>query len=90
MPWNESLFTLFIHNPSDEYDFVLLPRDEDQDISSFLSNAFLLEEHKLAIATWILKPLFKEAKTAFMQAHQTFRDLQDDKNVSSTSASDYY
>ena len=41
---------------SDGYDFVPLPATEEP---------FLVMEDKLAIATWVLKPLFRQAREAF-------------------------
>lgn len=44
---------------SDEFDFVYLPPEGE---------AFLVVEGKLAIATWAVKPLFREARQAFRVA----------------------
>lgn len=44
---------------SDEFDFVYLPPEGE---------AFLVVEGKLAVATWAIKPLFREARQGFRAA----------------------
>jgi hypothetical protein len=55
-----------IYTLSDEYDFVLLhsPSDSAED-ATIPAMPFVLEAHKLGIATWALKPIFREALGIF-------------------------
>jgi len=55
-----------IYTHSDEYDFVLLPSPSDSaEDATTPAMPFVLEAHKLGIATWALKPMFKEALGMF-------------------------
>ncbi|KAM3571950.1 hypothetical protein VYU27_006015 [Nannochloropsis oceanica] len=72
----------------DEYDFVLLPSPSDLAKGAPIKDtmAFVLEAHKLGIATWALKPIFKEAlhmirriTTASSKARERGETGQDDE-----------
>lgn len=52
-------------HPSDEYDFVPLPLPPTDEDNGDAASLFLVESHKLAISAAAVKPLFREAHTAF-------------------------